>query len=356
MFRPTASCIWNAFRSSGKRHLLLTGGRGSGKTTLFSALFPQPLPGITTRALPGTGVCLTENGTSRTVQIGLFDETLPGPENRMRPLTAGFADLGIPALERCYHTDSEWVSIDEIGYLESTNLPFQQAIRNLMEHKRLLAVIRKQEVPFLQELLQREEVFVIDLDAPYGNLGCVIMASGLGVRFGGNKLMADFHGRPLIQRALDATEGIFSRRVVVTRHEDVAALCRAQEIPVALHSLPHRSDTVRLGLEALGDAIDGCAFCPGDQPLLRRETVAALALAAAHDPQAIWRLAYQDTVGTPVLFPRQLFPELKNLPEGRGGGSLANKYPELVRTVPVRDAYELKDADSRDDLTVLLEQ
>ena len=30
------------------------------------------------------------------------------------------------------------------------------------------------------------------------HLGCVIMASGLGTRFGGNKLMADFDGQPLI--------------------------------------------------------------------------------------------------------------------------------------------------------------
>lgn len=28
------------------------------------------------------------------------------------------------------------------------------------------------------------------------NLGCVIMASGLGKRFGDNKLMADFDGQP----------------------------------------------------------------------------------------------------------------------------------------------------------------
>ena len=109
----------------------------------------------------------------------------------------------------------------------------------------------------------------------FPRIGCVIMASGLGKRFGGNKLMADFHGRPMVQKALDATEGLFSRRVVVTRHESVADLCRKQKIDVVLHDLPHRSDTVRLGLEALGE-LDACMFLTGDQPLLRRETVAKL--------------------------------------------------------------------------------
>ena len=35
-------------------------------------------------------------------------------------------------------------------------------------------------------------------------VGCVIMASGRAVRFGSNKLLADFGGAPLIAQALDA--------------------------------------------------------------------------------------------------------------------------------------------------------
>ncbi len=36
-------------------------------------------------------------------------------------------------------------------------------------------------------------------------IGCVIMASGLARRFGSNKLLADFGGRPLLCRALEVT-------------------------------------------------------------------------------------------------------------------------------------------------------
>lgn len=55
----TAECIWNSFRISGKRHLLLTGSPGSGKTALLSRLAPS-LPGVTTWAEPGKGVYLRE--------------------------------------------------------------------------------------------------------------------------------------------------------------------------------------------------------------------------------------------------------------------------------------------------------
>ena len=182
--------------------------------------------------------------------------------------------------------------------------------------------------------------------------GCVIMASGLGKRFGGNKLMADFHGKPMIQRTLDATEGLFTRRVVVTRHESVAALCREQGVEVVLHDLPGRNDTVRLGLEALGE-VDCCMFLPGDQPLLRRETVALLLENRKENPNSILRLAYEDTEGSPVLFPSWAFPELRNLPEGKGGGFVIKNHPHDVLRIFTANPFELADADTPETLELL---
>lgn len=175
--------------------------------------------------------------------------------------------------------------------------------------------------------------------------GCVIMASGLGKRFGGNKLMADFLGQPMICRALEATEGLFSRRVVVTRHESVAALCRERNVEVVLHDLSNRNDTVRLGLEALGD-LDVCLFLPGDQPLLRRETVAMLLERWKEEPDRIIRPAYEDNAGSPVLFPAWAFPELKNLPVGKGGGAVIQNHPDAVCRISICDPFELADADT----------
>ena len=135
------------------------------------------------------------------------------------------------------------------------------------------------------------------------HLGCVIMASGLGKRFGGNKLMADFDGQPLICRALTVTEGLFSHRVVVTRHADVASLCHAQNVPVILHDMPFRNDTIRLGLNEVtrdGD-INGCLFCPGDQPLLSRETIINLIDAFLADNKKLFALPFK-TFPAPLFF------------------------------------------------------
>lgn len=223
-----------------------------------------------------------------------------------------------------------------------------QAIRALAAQDKLNAV---------EILLGGEDcadAFHVDLASPYGSAGCVIMASGLGRRFGGNKLMAPFSGAPLIRRALNATEGIFERRAVVTRHADVADYCRERSIEVVLHDLPLRSDAVRLGIEALGDA-DSCLFCPGDQPLLKRETVAALVLLHRNAPDFIHRVSCSDVPGSPVLFPAWAFEELCNLPDGRGGGALIQKYPGRLRSLNVENPLELMDADTPADLEYLLQ-
>ena len=108
------------------------------------------------------------------------------------------------------------------------------------------------------------------------------MASGVGARFGGNKLMAELCDVPLVGHVVRATDGLFSRRVVVTCHADVAALCETLGAQVILHDEPCRNDTVRLGMEAM-DGCDTVTFVQGDQPLIRPASIVALLRAAERD-------------------------------------------------------------------------
>ncbi len=246
-------------------------------------------------------------------------------------------------------------------------------------------------------------------EGTHPRLACVLMASGLGQRFGGNKLLAPLHGEPLICRILKATDSpLFSRRVVVTRHPEIAKLCEEMGIRTVLHSFPHRSDTVRLGVEAVcGDGHsdadadthsaspalclhgntasrsadnpanggimsngvctspddshssetpplpDGCIFCACDQPLLSHETVERMARAFLAEPEFIYRLAHDGTPGNPIIFPKEHFPALKNLPQDKGGAYVAKSFPQQVRLIEAASAMELKDIDTPEDLALL---
>ena len=347
-YRLTSDCIWTSFHSSNKKHIIITGNRGSGKTTLLNKLFPTILPGITTWAVPQIGVYLKDNITNESSQVGIYNPTLEGYENKMELIGNGFTTLGIQALHSALASSSSWVSIDEIGYLESLCPEYLNMIYQLMEHKHLLAVVRKQNLSHLNHLCQREDVFLIDLDAPFQEIGCIIMASGLGTRFGENKLLTEFHSKPLINYILETTDKIFAKRIVVTRHEAVAEICKEKNIEVILHNLPHRSDTIQLGLEHLLDT-KHCMFCTADQPLLKEDTIAALALLAINAPLNIIRPIFEDKPGSPVVFPQSAYRELLQLPEGQGGGYVIKEHTDLVQYLAINDKNELEDIDTPED-------
>lgn len=185
-------------------------------------------------------------------------------------------------------------------------------------------------------------------DLHYEDIACIIMASGLGKRFGENKLMAQLHGKKMIEYILEATDDLFEKRIVVTRHDNIVQYCKQRGVECILHDKPYRSDTVRIGIEAVDNATHAM-FCQADQPLVSQESIIKLCDEAIANSDKMTRLSYKGQPGAPVIFPKSKFEELKHLPEGKGGNVVIKKYPEQVVLVPARDEYELWDIDTQDD-------
>jgi len=179
-------------------------------------------------------------------------------------------------------------------------------------------------------------------------IGCVVMAAGDARRFGENKLAAEFDGKSLIRRALDAVPAqLLHQTTVVTQYPEVEAL--AQEYGFLPVRNPHPdwgiSYTIRLGLEALNDC-DAALFQVSDQPMLKRRSVEnALALFQKH-PQQIVALGHGGVRGNPCIFPASFFPELLALQEDHGGSSVIRRHEDLLLLYDV-PAQELEDADTR---------
>ncbi len=182
------------------------------------------------------------------------------------------------------------------------------------------------------------------------------MASGLGKRFGSNKLMEILDNKPVINWVFDATEGLFDKRVVVSRSLEVKNLCNSLNIDCIIHDFPGRNDTVRLGLSSMINVVDYCFFMQGDQPLIQKESVSKLIEVALNNNDKIIRAGYKDKIGAPVGFPRVYFDELLILPEGKGGNWIAKKYPDKVCTVNVSKECELWDIDTVSDLELIRQQ
>ncbi len=183
------------------------------------------------------------------------------------------------------------------------------------------------------------------------NIGCVVLASGESVRFGSNKLLTPFAGKPMLVHLLLALpQGM--ETLVVTRSEGVQALAQGMGYRCLWHRLPEVRDTIRLGLMEMTET-DGCLFCVGDQPLLTRGTIERVLADFAAHPQHIVRAAFAGREGNPAIFPRALYGELAALREGEAGVTVIRRHAGSVRTVEAAFAQELADVDTPDTLLAL---
>jgi len=178
-------------------------------------------------------------------------------------------------------------------------------------------------------------------------LGCVVMAAGNARRFGDNKLAAELRGRSLIRRALEAVPlEEFERIVVVTQYPEVLALAKEFHFSAQRNEHPDWgiSHTISLGLSQLED-MDGAMFQVSDQPLLRRESVKALAELWRSRPDRLAALAHGGVRGNPCVFPARYFPELKALQEDHGGNTVIRRHEEDLSLLEVPQK-ELTDVDT----------
>ena len=181
-------------------------------------------------------------------------------------------------------------------------------------------------------------------------IGCIVMAAGSAVRFGGDKLAAELEGKTLLRRALEAVPlPCFSRAVAVVRREEDGQLAQGLGFVPVYNRCSDLgiSHTIALGIAALGQC-DAALFQVADQPLLRQKTVEQLVAAYHTHPEAICALSFQGRRGNPCLFPARFFPELLALSGDSGGSTVIRNHPECLLLVEAAQAEELTDVDTQE--------
>ena len=184
-------------------------------------------------------------------------------------------------------------------------------------------------------------------------IAALILAAGQSRRMGKrNKLLAEIDGVPMVAGAVDAAlASQASPVVVVTGHEpERVRACLAGRPTRFAHSPDHGeglSHSLRAGLDALDDDIDGVVVLLGDMPRVTARHIDRLI--AAFDPlegRSLCVPTRDGKRGNPVLFARHLFDEMRRVAGDVGARHLIGAHEDELVEVAMEDDAIFVDVDT----------
>jgi molybdenum cofactor cytidylyltransferase len=188
-------------------------------------------------------------------------------------------------------------------------------------------------------------------------IAAIVLAGGLSRRAGSlNKLLLPLANTALIVHAVEAALGSLAAPVIVVTGHDALRLREALGTRDLIYThnagyLEGQASSIRCGLNALPQDIDGALICLGDMPQILSQHLDALV--DSFKPNAISVPLCAGRRGNPVLFPASLFPELNKLTGDTGGRELIATGSTPVIEVEVDSPAIFYDVDHKDDLDVL---
>jgi molybdenum cofactor cytidylyltransferase len=171
------------------------------------------------------------------------------------------------------------------------------------------------------------------------------------MRMGQPKALLDAGGNTFLSRILTSLqEGGAGPLIVVVRSLEgpVAVEARAGGGEVVLNPNPSSGpvSSLQAGIRALPETAEAVLFAPADHPLFSPGTVDELCRAFLETRAPLVVPAYEGWRGHPVLFSRELFPELleEDLPEG--ARTVVRRYLDARVQLSVNDPGILADIDT----------
>jgi len=193
-------------------------------------------------------------------------------------------------------------------------------------------------------------------------IAAIVLAAGRSRRMGdANKLLSPVAGRPMLVHAVEAA--LRSRAapvVVVTGHDGAAVRAALAGLDVRFVDNPDyaagMSTSLRAGLAALPEGIDGAVICLGDMPRVSPALIDRLIENFDADAgRAICLPCHRGRRGNPVLWAARFFPEMERLSGDRGARQLIVVHDASVHEVACDVDGVLIDVDTPEMLARLRE-
>lgn len=182
-------------------------------------------------------------------------------------------------------------------------------------------------------------------------LDALILAAGAASRFSGCKLLANWQGKPVMERVLDTAGQLpLERLAVVTGayHQDILGYLGQRNNVDILYCADWQAGmgcSLAYGVSQLPPE-NAVLVLLGDQPLIDADDLQQLLTTWKANPHTITCAAFAGTRGVPAIFPATAKPWLLQLSGDRGAKGLLNGNDVIAVALP-NAAF---DVDTRSDL------
>ena len=186
--------------------------------------------------------------------------------------------------------------------------------------------------------------------------GGILLAAGESRRFGGEKQLAVWRGKTLLERSAEMlVEAGLAPRIVVlgTEERRHRAVLAGMDVETVVNSAAAEgiSGSIRVGLRAALAAdpeLAGIVITVCDQPYCTAEHLRKLVETAAVSGEEIVASEYAGVAGVPVFFGRNAFSELEKLRGDRGAAAVVRGFSRGFRVVSIEKGEA--DVDTAEDL------
>lgn len=178
----------------------------------------------------------------------------------------------------------------------------------------------------------------------------ILLAAGDSRRFGGNKLLHEFRGKPMYRYIVEEVEklpqDIFEKKLVVTQYEEIGRDLKdfGYEVVENHESCLGISHSIHLALGRLTKDL-ACCFAVCDQPYLQADTIKKLLDGYAASGCGLACLSNRGELGNPAVFSPEYRQELLALEGDIGGRRVIRKHMQDLYLCEVDDGLELVDID-----------
>lgn len=191
------------------------------------------------------------------------------------------------------------------------------------------------------------------------HIALIILAAGESSRMRLPKQLLPYKRKSMLQHTVD--EAVASKAhsvftVLGANADQISKKLRSLRIEIVTNPdwKEGIASSIRAGVAALPDVVDGAIISLCDQPMIRTTVFDQLISTFLSSQKPIVACEYENTRGVPALFAKPLFPDLISLRGHQGAKTIILRNAADVTTIPFEGGHV--DIDTPDDYRKLVER